>query len=401
MTLIAWLALRLNALGGLGGAETTIFLDNPASFLGTGVRMATGLWVQVKYLGLFMWPAALSSDYSFDAIPVVRAAADLRLWAGLLWGATLGAALLYGWNRSRPVALGVLVWVAFFLPSSNLIFPAGTVMAERLAYLPSLGGCLLLGHFGAWALLCERSPLAGSPRRMASVALILIVAVGALATRTVARNPVWKDNASLALHDVAVMPSSAKLQAGAGIVLHEQGRDDAAEQAFRKAVAIYGDYAQMHYNLGELLRARGAWEQAIEHLGRAGQISPTNPRPARSLKELAERLERDGRRDLALEAYRRASGLDPGDLPLRFNYGRALLAAGRVDAAREVLEQLAAKHDAEPTGRLALALLAESRNEAAAAVEVYRELLTRPDLPPGVKAGVERRLRELQSPGPE
>ena len=99
---------------------------------------------------------------------------------------------------------------------------------------------------------------------------IPIVAVVALAARSVARNPVWKDNASLALHDVEVLPSSAKLHAGAGIALHELGRDDEAEQAFRRAVAIYGDYAQMHYNLGQLLRARGAWEEAIAaHLAEA------------------------------------------------------------------------------------------------------------------------------------
>ena len=33
-----------------------------------------------------------------------------------------------------------------FLPASNLFFPVGFVVAERVLYLPSMGSCLLVAY---------------------------------------------------------------------------------------------------------------------------------------------------------------------------------------------------------------------------------------------------------------
>ncbi|HEX5041330.1 MAG TPA: tetratricopeptide repeat protein [Candidatus Polarisedimenticolaceae bacterium] len=89
-----------------------------------------------------------------------------------------------------------------------------------------------------------------------------------------------------------LQPRSAKLQAGAGIALHAAGRDQEAEAAYRQALAIWPNYAQIHYNLALLLDERGAAEEAIAHLKEAGRIPPHNPQP---FKLLAPRLESEGR----------------------------------------------------------------------------------------------------------
>jgi tetratricopeptide (TPR) repeat protein len=230
------------------------------------------------------------------------------------------------------------------LPSSNLLFPAGTLMAERLGYLPILGGCLLAGELAGRA----------DKRHKRALIAIAIVLLGALAARTFLRNPVWKDNAALSLNDVRVMPGSAKLQAGAGIVLHARGDRDAAEIAYREALRIYPDYAQIHYNLGELLLAGGRREEAITHLVRASAISPHNPRPYKSLAPL---LERSGQVEAALDAYEAGARLDPADFLFRFSYGRLLLAAGRRDEALRVLGELARDDARGKAGRRALSLL--------------------------------------------
>ncbi len=55
--------------------------------------------------------------------------------------------LLYRWNRT----CFFLACFAFlnFVPASNLFFPIGTIMADRLLYLPSLGllACLVLAIY--------------------------------------------------------------------------------------------------------------------------------------------------------------------------------------------------------------------------------------------------------------
>ncbi len=285
--LVLDLVLRAKALGGFRGAESAIFLDNPAAFEGTVVRLATALWILVRYAGLLLWPARLSSDYSYDAVPVVRSMGDPRFWLGLGFLLLLLAALAVAWRRSRPIALGIAAFPLFFLPSANFFFPAGTLMAERLAYLPSFGGCLLAGQFGA-AIARPGARARPTLLRRAAVIALASAATVTLGARTWLRNPVWKDNASLALHDVEVMPRSAKLQAGAGIVLHELGRRDQAEARYRKALEIYPEYAQIHYNLGVLLRDEGRMAEAVEQLVRAAALSPENPRPAHVLTRLVE-----------------------------------------------------------------------------------------------------------------
>jgi hypothetical protein len=183
VALLAALALHVHALGGVRGAETVIPLDNPAATADATWRIATALWVQTRYVWLFLWPGVLNSDYSFAAVPVVETLADPRWIAGAGTLATGVLMLVYGWKRSAPVALGAAVWIVFFLPASNILFPIGTFMAERLAYLPSLGACLIAGHLGAWATSGTGTSSKDTTRRVAVVVCAALVVV-ALAART-------------------------------------------------------------------------------------------------------------------------------------------------------------------------------------------------------------------------
>jgi tetratricopeptide (TPR) repeat protein len=290
------LVLRAAALGAHQGSSS-IALDNPAAAAGTGPRILTALWVQVRYLILGLWPSRLSCDYSFDAIPVVRGLADPRGAAGLALTVLLAAAIVWGWKRSRPVALATIVWTVFFLPSSNLLFPAGTIMAERLAYLPSIGLCLALGHFGA-ALAARDASRTKRRVRAAAVASAAVLAIAALGARTWSRNPAWKDNLTLALTDAPAQPRSAKLQAGAGIFLAAAGRTAEAEPYLRRALEIDPDYAQVHYDLGVILARSGDDKDAESHFRRAIGLAPGNPQPYAALGRL---LDRGGRAAEAAE----------------------------------------------------------------------------------------------------
>jgi tetratricopeptide (TPR) repeat protein len=282
------LALRGAALGAHQGASSSIALDNPAAAVGTGPRILTALWVQVRYASLGLWPSHLSCDYSFDAIPVVRTLADPRAAAGIGLAALFAAAIVWGWKRSRPVALAAIAWTVFFLPSSNLLFPAGTIMAERLAYLPSIGVCLAIGHLGA-AVAARGASGASRRARAVAVTSAAAFALTALAARTWARNPAWKDNLTLALTDAPAQPRSAKLQAGAGIFLAAAGRTAEAETYLKRALEIDPAYAQVHYNLGVILVRDGADGEAEPHLRRAIELAPGNPQPYAALARLLER----------------------------------------------------------------------------------------------------------------
>eukprot|EP00920_Eleutheroschizon_duboscqi_P020080 GHVT01047886.1.p1 GENE.GHVT01047886.1~~GHVT01047886.1.p1 ORF type:complete len:778 (+),score=3.47 GHVT01047886.1:316-2649(+) len=48
-------------------------------------------------------------------------------------------------QTSRVLGISIAVTIATFMPASNVFFPVGTVVAERLIYLPSIGCCWLVG----------------------------------------------------------------------------------------------------------------------------------------------------------------------------------------------------------------------------------------------------------------
>jgi hypothetical protein len=52
------------------------------------------------------------------------------------------------YTRARsPAAFIGICWAAItFLPASNLFFPVGFVVADRVLYTPSMGSCILLAH---------------------------------------------------------------------------------------------------------------------------------------------------------------------------------------------------------------------------------------------------------------
>jgi tetratricopeptide (TPR) repeat protein len=104
------------------------------------------------------------------------------------------------------------------------------------------------------------------------------------------------------------------------VVLGLQGKVDAAEAAYRRALAVNPLHAEAHNNLGEL-------------------------------------LERQRKLDAALESYRRAAESRPLFRLARLNVGRMLMGLGRADEAVLELEKIVEPRDAEaPRYMFALAV---------------------------------------------
>ncbi|MCX6627457.1 MAG: DUF1736 domain-containing protein, partial [Candidatus Solibacter sp.] len=104
------------------------FYDNPIVGAGLVAGRLTAMRVMGNYVALMAWPARLSCDYSWAQIPLADgSAAD---WMGWM---TLGAAAAAGvllWRGNRTALYLAGAAVVAFLPTSNLLFPIGTIMAE-------------------------------------------------------------------------------------------------------------------------------------------------------------------------------------------------------------------------------------------------------------------------------
>ena len=253
----AYLAARHFALAGGGPTDSIDPIDNPLVSQGLPLRMLNALALGWRYVGRLVWPLHLSYDYSYDQIELLRSFAEPRAIAVL--AASLGALALWAlcWRRWRDLFYAIGFAAIAFSVTSNLIVSIGTLFAERLLYLPSVGFCL------AVALALERACrwLPGPRAAHAAFAGLVAAAVGLHAARAVVRSADWRSEYQLFLHDLDASPRSAKVQGNAGAVLLERGRFEEAAAHLRLATEIAPGRASGYARLGELFTLpRPQWE---------------------------------------------------------------------------------------------------------------------------------------------
>ena len=108
------------------------------------------------------------------------------------------------------------------------------------------------------------------------------------------------------------------------------GKLDEAVLAFKKALLIKPDYAEVHYNLGNAFRDQEKLQEAIEAYGNALSIKPDH---ADAYLNLGNALKDQGKLDQAIEAYSKALSIKPDYADAYLNLGNALKEQGRLDQA--------------------------------------------------------------------
>ncbi|MBI5506206.1 MAG: tetratricopeptide repeat protein [Deltaproteobacteria bacterium] len=297
VVLAAWLGLRANAVGVLPAPHP--FIDNPLFDASPSARIATAALVQMKYLALELIPVGLSSDYSYNQIPL--AAWNQPAVAGFFALAPAAAAAALAWRKSHPLPGFALVgYAVLFAPTSNFLFPIGTIMGERLAYAPSF---LFLT-----VAACGVDRLARRMYRipLAAAAACLLGLVVALGCATAARNRTWADEETFFRTQLASAPQSAKAHYNFGCLRAKKGDDHAAIESYRRAIALLPSYPEPFFNLGNALRRVGAEPQAV------------------------------------VDAYRSAIRLDPGQAKARANLALFLTHTGDFGEARTLTAELEA-----------------------------------------------------------
>jgi len=311
------------------------FADNPLVNAGFWTARLTAVKVIVKFLWLFLWPARLSADYSYNAVPL-SGWGDVPALAALAVCVAAALLVLNLAMRLGPKGKAVLFFLAFFAvaiaPTSNLIILIGSIMAERFLYLPSIGlaGCIV-------AAICALRPRTA---RHAWVALGLICLVPA--ARTYARNFDWKDELSLWSSAVEICPGSAKAHYNFGKALETvPGRLPDAIAEYRESLRIDTDHADVHNNLANALsNIPGRLPEAIAEYQAAARIQPDRAEPHNNLAIALARI--PGRLPEAIAEYRAALRIRPHNAEIHYNLANALhsLTGGLADAIDEYREAL-------------------------------------------------------------
>jgi protein O-mannosyl-transferase len=238
-------------------------------------KYSTIVYTMGKYLQLLVFPYPLTHDYYPRHIDIQSwgkpmVLLSLLVWLGLLY------AVIKGWKSRSWWAYGILFFTCTMSITSNIVFPVGTNMSERFAFLPSVGFALILGYAISLAL----------SSRFKQIAMIGTIAVlVGYGTWTLLRSRVWKDNTTLFTTDIKTSKRSAKLLNAVGgdlVTRAEDEKDEAtkkemltnAQSYLKEALEIHPNYKLSYLLLGNSYFHSGNLDQAILYFRHILKMDP-------------------------------------------------------------------------------------------------------------------------------
>jgi cytochrome c-type biogenesis protein CcmH/NrfG len=300
---LVFLALRAAVLGSITGVgDAPANLNDPNNPIATAegpARWLTPVRVFGEVARLIVYPRTLSADYSFRQIPLVSSL-DLPTIVCLLALIGLAAAAIVLRRRSPAASFGILFFFLTWALTSNFIVPIGTILGERILYLPSAGICLAVAGSLVAAGKRFRVPVA--------VATTAFLVLGA--ARTWARGADWKDNLTLFESAAKASPLSCKVHYNLAVELRLAGRTREAADHLERALQLGPNDAKIHNNLAGILAGEGKLDAAIVHLEQAVRIDPND---ADAQYNLGSLLRQVGRAAEAIGHFEAALRLRPED----------------------------------------------------------------------------------------
>lgn len=279
-----YLIVRSSILGPTISQASTELMNNPfLKFDGSNMvpysgeeKWSTIIYNLLKYIGLYLFPYPLTSDYYPYHITAKSFANPWVIISIIMHGAML-VATVWGLIKQEKWVLGLLIYFGYLFLVSNVPFNIGTNISERFLFVPSLG----LGYFCMYFFIRF---LGESPQKI----MYFLIPVGLLfSSYTVYRSQVWKNDFTLLTTDVKASPNSAKALHAAGGALStastEESDPEKKEQMIRqsneyleRAIEIYPLYINPNLILGNNYYYLGEYENALDKYETLLKLDPDN-----------------------------------------------------------------------------------------------------------------------------
>lgn len=338
---ILYIALHIKIIGSLGIKNIPV-IDNSLLYTQDVIKQkATAIYIMGKYFLLLIFPHPLSSDYSFDTIPIVSSLGNI----GFLLALAVHVFLLYYAIKKIKEKHILSFCIFFYLISmalaSNIFMLIGTHLAERLLFLPSIAFCIAVVY-----LLCKllKIDLAGTRTRSGLIGntntqMLAIVGVLLLAyaIKTYSRNKDWKSDTFLFGKDLQTVPNSAHMLFYYANNLANKDslktvsdaekkiRLEKAQKSINKALSLYELFPDAHNVAGRVYYEQKNYEASFKSYSRAMTL---NPGKGMYHNNAGTCLFSIGNYPEAAKAFQKAIDIDKYDADARANLGSAYGAMG-------------------------------------------------------------------------
>ncbi|XP_055011548.1 protein O-mannosyl-transferase TMTC3 [Boleophthalmus pectinirostris] len=317
--------------------------DNPAAVSPTPSRQLTFNYLLPVNAWLLLFPSELCCDWTMGTIPLVESILDPRNLATLLFYASLGLlalhSLRYRHSSAKTVIMALSLMVLPFIPASNLFFPVGFVVAERVLYVPSMGFCVLVAH--GFKILSHKGIL----KRFSWFLMVLLLTTHAV--KTFHRNWDWESEYTLFTAALKVNKNNAKLWNNVGHALENQNNYAMALRYFLQATRVQPDDIGAHMNVGRTYKnlnrsreaeeaylvAKGLMPQVIPGKKYATRVAPNHLNVYINLANLIRANE--SRLEEADQLYRQAISMRPDFKQAYISRGELLLKMNKLTEARD------------------------------------------------------------------
>jgi len=323
--LAAFLAMRSSVVGGRSVPVQEVMIG----FSGTE-RVMYASKTLLDYIVQLFFPWTLCAEYTNYLVPLRSSSSDPYVSLSLIaWVVIAFLWVRLAWRDMTAPMYGITWFFVTILPASNLLFIIGTVRADRLLFVPSLGFTLVL----AWLIL-----ELGKRRRSAAWAVFLLL-ISFYGTRTVTRNTDWKSQESLWTADLKTNPGAAIGWSLLGDIYRDRGEFERAERFYYRAFELrdeIGFYPEAHNHYAALMNRKGNPAEAERHYR---LVLSKQPDQFAALVNLGAMLVvPDSTREEAIGLLTRAIAATDDDVAPRINLTQAHDFNGHYDLALQTLD---------------------------------------------------------------
>ena len=272
-----------------------------------------------KYLQLIFFPVDLTLYHTMYVFPI---------WLNWMIFLVFFGLIFYSFFKNKLIFFSLSFFLITLLPSMAPI-KVSWLVAERYAYLPSLGMALFLGII--FNEIWEKNKY---------VCIVILSCICILfSIKVFQRNIDWQTNHNLWVNTCQVSPNSHNAWNNIGDDYDKLSDYPNAIKGFTQSVLVKPNYADAYHNRANVFFKSGRLDLARESYETALRFSPSLYQTYLSLTQI-DLYEKKA--DLALAHATKAVELQPNDPQAQYALGIVKAQLGLIDEAKQIFQSILA-----------------------------------------------------------